>query len=59
LIGKPERKEPLARSVQEIKDNIKINFNEIEWGGIDWSDFAHDRNQWRALVNTVKNLHVP
>jgi hypothetical protein len=26
---------------------------------VDWIDMAQDRNQWRALVNTVLNLRVP
>jgi hypothetical protein len=26
---------------------------------MDWIDLAQDRNQWRALVNTVMNLWVP
>jgi hypothetical protein len=24
-----------------------------------WIDLAQDRDQWRALVNTIMNLHVP
>jgi hypothetical protein len=23
------------------------------WGGMDWIDLAQDRDQWRALMNTV------
>jgi hypothetical protein len=29
------------------------------WDGIDWIDLAQDRDQWRALVNTVINLRIP
>jgi hypothetical protein len=40
-------------------DNIKMDLKEIGWDGVDWSDMALDRVQWRALVNTVFNLRVP
>jgi hypothetical protein len=40
-------------------DNIKIDLREIGWNGIDWIDLVQDRDQWRALVNTVLNLRVP
>jgi hypothetical protein len=31
----------------------------IGWDGVDWIDMAQDRDQWRALVNTLLNLQVP
>jgi hypothetical protein len=40
-------------------DNIKIDLREIGWDGVDWIDLAQDREQWRALVNTVMNLRFP
>jgi hypothetical protein len=40
-------------------DNIKIDLREIEWDGKDWIDLARDRDEWRALVNTVMKLRVP
>jgi hypothetical protein len=39
-------------------DNIKMDLRETEWDSVDWFDIAHDRDQWRALVNTVINLRV-
>jgi hypothetical protein len=38
--------------------NIKMDLREIGWDGMDWIELAHDRDQWRALVNTVMNLRV-
>jgi hypothetical protein len=38
---------------------IKMNLKETEWGGMDWTDLAHDRDQWRALVSMVMNIWVP
>jgi hypothetical protein len=40
-------------------DNIKMDLGEIGWNGVDWIDVAQDRDQQRALVNTVLILRVP
>jgi hypothetical protein len=59
LVGKPEGKRPLGRPRRRWEDNIKVDLRETGWGGMDWIDLAQDRDQWRALVNTVLNLRVP
>jgi hypothetical protein len=58
-VGKPEGKRPLARARHSWMDNIKIDLIEIGWDGMDWIDLAQDRDQRKALVNTVMNLRVP
>jgi hypothetical protein len=35
-----------------------MGLREIGWGGMDWIYLIQDRDQWRALVNTIKNLWV-
>jgi hypothetical protein len=57
-VGKPEGKGPLGRPRHRWVDNIEMDLRELGWGGIDWIDLAQDRDQWRALVNTVINLRV-
>jgi hypothetical protein len=57
LVGKPEGKR--QQDVCRWVDNIKIDLREIGWDGMDWIGLAQDRDQWRALVNTVMNLRVP
>jgi hypothetical protein len=57
LVGKPEGTRPLGRPRLRWVDNIKMDLKEIEWGWpVDWIDLAQDRDQWRALVNTVMNF---
>jgi hypothetical protein len=59
LVGEPEGKRPLGRPRRRWGDNIKMDLREIGWDCVDWLDLAQDRDQWRALVNTVMNLRVP
>jgi hypothetical protein len=54
-VEKPEGERPLGRQRHRWVD-IKMGLRETEWGDMDWIDLAPDRDQWRALVNTVMNF---
>ena len=59
LVGKPERRRPLGRQRLRWEDNIKIDLQEVEGTCGDWTELAQDRERWRALVSTVRNIRVP
>jgi hypothetical protein len=59
LVGKREGKRPLGRPRSRWVDNIKMDLRDTEWDGIDWIEVAQDREQWRALLDTVMSLRVP
>jgi hypothetical protein len=40
-------------------DSVNMELGEIGCSGMDWIDYAQDRDQWRSLVTTVMNLQVP
>jgi hypothetical protein len=58
-VGKPEIKKSLRRPRHRSEDNIKLDLREIGCGSLGWVDLAEDRDQWRALVNTLMNLQFP
>jgi hypothetical protein len=57
-VGKREGKRTLLRPKHRWENNIKIDLEEVELGGVDWIDLAQDGDKWRALVNTVMNPRV-
>ena len=59
LVGKPEGKRPLGRSRRRWEDNSKMDLQEVGGGCGDWMELAQDRDRWRALASTVRNLRVP
>jgi hypothetical protein len=59
LVGKPEGKKKLGRPRRRWEDYIKMDLQVVGVGCGDWIESAHDRDRWRALVRTVKNLRVP
>jgi hypothetical protein len=59
LVGRPEGRRPLGSPRHRWEDNIKMDLQEVGWGGMVWIDMAQDRDRWRALVSVVMNLRVP
>ena len=59
LVGKPEVKGPSGRPRRRWEDNIKMDLQEVGWGCGDWMELVQDRDRWRALVSTVRDLRVP
>jgi hypothetical protein len=59
LVGMAEGKSPLRRLCRRRVDNIKTDLTEIEWSCMDCVGVAQDRDQCRALVNTVMNFGFP
>ena len=59
LVGKPEGKRPLRSLRRRWEDNIKVDLQEVGGGFGDWMELAQDRDRWRALVSTVRNIRVP
>jgi hypothetical protein len=57
MVGKPG--ESVGRPRRRWKDNIKMDVQEVGGGRGDWMELAQDRDRWRTLVTTVKNLRVP
>jgi hypothetical protein len=55
-MDRAEGKTPLGTPRRKWVDNIKMDLREMGWDGMDWIDLVQDRDQWRALVNTVMNL---
>jgi hypothetical protein len=59
MVGKPEGRSPLGRFGHRWEDKMKIYLRPIGLDDMDWIHLAQDRNEWRALVNTIMNLRVP
>jgi hypothetical protein len=57
--GKLEGKRPLGRPRRRWENIIKMDLRETGRCGADRIHLVHDRDQRRALVNTVMNFWVP
>ena len=45
LVGKHEGKRPLGRPRRRWEDNIKMDLQEVGFGGMDWIELAQDRDR--------------
>jgi hypothetical protein len=54
-----EVKRSFGSSWHRWEDNIKMDFQEVGFGNMDWIDVAQDRDRWRALENALRKFHVP
>jgi hypothetical protein len=45
LVGRPEGRRPLGRPRRRWENNIKMDFQEVGCGGMDWIDMAQDRDR--------------
>jgi hypothetical protein len=59
IVGKPEGKRSLGRPRRRWEDSIKMDLQEVGEGRGDWMELVQNRDEWWALVSTVKNFRVP
>jgi hypothetical protein len=55
-VVKPKGKRSLGSPKCRLGDNIKVDLQEVGFGGMDWIGLAHDKDRWRVFVNAVMNL---
>ena len=58
-LGNLRERDPLGRPRRRWEDNIKMDLQEVGGSCGDWTELAQDRDRWRVLVGTVRNLRVP
>jgi hypothetical protein len=46
LVGRPEGRRPLGRPRHRWEINIKMDLQDVGWGGMDWIVMAQDRDRW-------------
>jgi hypothetical protein len=47
-----------SRPRRRWEDGIRMDLEEIGWGGVKWIHLAQNMDRWLAVVNAVMNLRV-
>jgi hypothetical protein len=55
LEGKLVGSRPTGRPRRRRDDNIKVDFKEIRWEGVDWIHLAEGRDHLHVVVNNLMN----
>jgi len=50
VVGKPEGKKPLGRLRHRWENNIKMDLQEVGYGGMEWIKLAQNRHSWQVRV---------
>jgi len=59
MVGKFEGKRLFGRTRRRRRIILDWNLKEYIWECVDWIRLIQDRDQWWAVVKTVKNWRVP
>jgi len=50
LVGKADGERRFGIPRCRWEEKIKMELQEVGWGGVDWSNLAQDRDMWWAVV---------
>jgi hypothetical protein len=59
FVATSRRKRPLEEPRRRWVNNVKMDFVQIGWGGVEGIGLVHNNYEQRALVNAVMNFLVP
>ena len=59
LVGKPKGKRSLGGPRRRWENYIKMDLQEVGYGGVEWIRLAQDWDRLWALVNVVMKIWVP
>jgi hypothetical protein len=45
--------------MRRCEEVVEVNHKDRKWKGVEWNLLALDREQWQALLNTIRNLQFP